>query len=298
MFTIGLYEKSIKFLKINKENKISFAYQLTDNFSIDNLYNQNKLSDSFINETSDMINEVLSKSNTASHTSRLLIDTNYCFANVIPLDFTESNDKINSNILWELSNYFPDNYKNYKINYHKLLAGSYSENIKETLIIAIKNNFIDAIKKLSKQINIKISSIDIEHFASEKYFRKIRKNMFDEETIIIIGCKKGRFDLSVINETGCIGYDYFLLEDSNFQDKLVKFYLKNEEKYQDLQINNIYLYGDESTSSAYKIINDIAKKPRLILSNPFYEIGITENVDSEIVSEGYKFVPLCGLALN
>ena len=298
MFTIGLYEKSIKFLEIGKDNKISFAHQLTENLSIDNLYTQNKLSDSFINETSEMINEVLSKSNTTSHTSKLLIDTNYCFANVIPLDFTESNDKINSNILWELSNYFPDNYKNYKINYHKLLAGSYSEDIKETLIIAIKNNFIDAIKKLSKQINIKISSIDIEHFASEKYFRKISKKMFEGETIIIIGCKKNRFDLSVINETGCIGYDYFLFEDSDFQDKLVKFYLKNEKKYRELQINNIYLYGDESTSSVYKIVNDIAKKTKLILSNPFYEIGITENVVSEIVSEGYKFVPLCGLALN
>ncbi|MCX6165727.1 MAG: pilus assembly protein PilM [Ignavibacteriae bacterium] len=298
MFTIGLYDKSIKFLEINKENKISFAYQLTDNFNIENLYSQNKSSDSSVNEASEMINEVLSKSKTTSHTSKLLIDTNYCFANVIPLDFTESNDKINSNILWELSNYFPDNYKNYKVSYHKLLSGLYSEDIKETLIIAIKNSFIYTIKKLSKQINIKISSIDIEHFASEKYFRKIRKNLFDGETIIIIGCKKNRFDLSVINETGCIGYDYFLFEDSNFQDKLVKFYLKNEEKYRNTQINNIYLYGDESTSSAYKIVNDIAKKPRLILSNPFYEIGITENVNSEIVGEGYKFVPLCGLVLN
>lgn len=298
MFTIGLYEKSIRFLEIKKENKISFAHQITENFNIEYLYSKNKLSESLINEASEMINEVLSKSNTAEHTSRLLIDTNYCFANVIPLDITESNDKINSNILWELSNYFPDDYKNYKINYHKLLAGSYSEDIKETLIIAIKNHFIDSIKKLSKQINIKISSIDIEHFASEKYFRTIRKNLFDRETVMIIGCKKNRFDLSVISETGCIGYDYFLLEDSNYQDKLVKFYLKNEEKYRNFQINNIYLYGEESTSSVYKIVNDIAKKPRLVLSNPFYEIGITENVDSEIVSEGYKFVPLCGLALN
>lgn len=298
MFTIGLYEKSIRFLEISKENKISFAYHLVENFNIENFYFQNKLSDSYINEISELINEVLKKSNASSHTSKLLIDTNYCFTNVIPLDFSEGDDKINSNILWELSNYFPDTYKNYKVSYHKLLSDLYSKDIKETLIIAIKNNFIDAIKKLSKQINIKISTIDIEHFASEKYFRKIRNNLFDGETIVIIGCKKNRFDFSVINDSGCIGYDYFLLDDSNFHDKLIKQYLKTEEKYRSLQINNIYLYGDESTSSAYKIINDIARKSRLILSNPFYEIGITENVGSDIVSEGYKFVPLCGLALN
>ncbi|MFA5405171.1 MAG: pilus assembly protein PilM [Ignavibacteria bacterium] len=298
MFTIGLYKKSIRFLEISKENKISFAHHIIDNFDIENLYTKNKLSDSFINETSVMINEVISKSKTSLQTSKLLIDTNYCFANVIPLDFSESIDKINSNILWELSNYYPDSYKNYKINYHKLLAGSYSENIKETLIIAIKNNFIDAIKKLSKQINIKISSIDIEHFASERYFRKIRKNLINEEPILIIGCKKQRFDFSLISNTGCIGYDYILLENSNFQDKLVSFYLKNEEKYRSMKLNNIYLYGDESCSTAYKIINETAKNPKLILSNPFYEIGITEDIDTEIVSEGYKFAPLCGLALN
>jgi hypothetical protein len=298
MFTIGLYEKSIRFLEINKENKISFVYNLSENINIENLYLQNKFSDKYLNETAERINNVLDESKISSHISKLVIDTNYCFANVIPLDFSESNDKINSIILWELSNYFPDEYKNYKISYHKLLSNFYSDRIKETLVISIKNNFIESIKKLSKQINIKIASIDIEHFASEKYFRTIRKNLFNGETIFIIGCKKNRFDISAINDSGCIGYDYILIEDSNFQDLLVNFYLKIEDKYRNMQVNNIYLYGDESTSTAYKIVNDIAKKSRLILSNPFYELGITENINPEIASEGYQFVPLCGLALN
>ncbi len=298
MLTIGLYEKSIRFLEINKDNRISFAYQLSENFNFENLYSQNKASDSYLNEISVSINDVLNKSKITSNTSKLLIDTSYCFLNVIPLDFKESSDKTNSDILWELSNYFPDSYKNYKISYHKLISDLYSEDIKETLIIAIKSNIIDAIKKLAGQINIKIGSIDIEHFASERYFRKIRKGYSDSETILVIGCKKNRFDFSIINDSGCIGYDYILIDDSNFHDKLKANYLMIEDKYRQMQINYIYLYGDESTSTAYKIINDIAKDSRLILSNPFYEIGITDNFDSDIVSEGYKFVPLCGLALN
>jgi Tfp pilus assembly PilM family ATPase len=297
MFTIGLFEKSIKFLEINKDNKISFAFNLTENINLDNLYLQNKLSENYLNDIAELINEVLNNSNTTFHTSKILIETNHCFANVIPLDFSETKDKINSNILWELSNYFPDGYKNCKVSYHKLLSESYSENIKETLIIAIKNNFIEGLKKLSKLINIKINSIDVEHFSSEKYFRIIRKNLLNEENILIIGCRKNRFDFSIINNSGCLAYDYFLLRDSNYQDILAKTYLKIDEKYHDLQINNIYLYGDELTSSSYNIINDISKKSRVILSNPFYEIGITDNIAQEIVSEGYKFIPLCGLAL-
>jgi len=296
MFTIGLFDKSIKFLEINKENKISFAYNLAGNINLYNLYSQNKFSENYLNEIAESINEVLNKSNTSSNVSKLLIDTNHCFTNVIPLDFADSKEKINSNILWELSNYFPEDYKNCKISYHKLLSELYSENVKETLIIAIKNNLVEAIKKLSKLIDIKIGSVDVEHFSSERYFRAIRKDLLIDENILIIGCKINRFDFSIINNSGCLAYDYFLPKDSNYQDLLANTFLTLNDKHHNLHINNVYLYGDELTSSSYKIINGISKA-RVILSNPFYEIGIMDNLDPEIVSQGYKFVPLCGLAL-
>lgn len=298
MFTIGIYDKSIKLLEINKENKISYAGQLSGKFNSENLFHPNKLSESNMNEIAGLINKELEKSKTKENVSKLLIDTGFCFTNVIPLDISETKEKISSNILWELSNYFPDSYKSYKINYHKLLSDFYTDNIKDTLVIAIKNDLIEAIKKITGLIDIKISSIDIEHFASEKYFRYIRKNLFDGEIILIIGCKKNRFDFSVINDKGCYYYDYFLPEDSVFQDNLVNQYLKIEKIFSGTQLNNIYLYGDETTSSAYKIINETAKNPKLILSNPFYELGITENVETDIISEGYKFVPLCGIGIN
>jgi Tfp pilus assembly PilM family ATPase len=298
MFTIGLSDKSIKFLEVNNENKISFAHNLTENINLDNLFFQNKFSENYLNKISEQINDILSKSNTSSNISKLLIETNYYFTNVIPLDFSSGQDKINSNILWELSNYFPESYKNYKITYHKLLSELYSENVKGTLIIAVKNSIVKTIKKLSKLIDIKISSIDVEHFSSEKYFRAIRKYLINDENILIIGCKNNRFDFSIINNSGCLAYDYFLPQNSNSQDLLAKAYIEIEDKYINLQINNVYLYGDELTSSSYKIINDISKKARVILSNPFYEIGITDNLNMEIVSEGYKFIPLCGLALD
>jgi hypothetical protein len=88
------------------------------------------------------------------------------------------------------------------------------------------------------------------------------------------------------------------VKDSNFQDNLVKTFLKIEDDYRHLQIDNVYLYGDESTAVSYKILNESSKKARIILSNPFYEIGITSNINPEIISEGYKFIPLCGLVLE
>jgi hypothetical protein len=298
MLSIGLSNNSIRFLETDKENKISFASQVTDNFKFESLNHQNKLTDSAINETSEIINNVLKEIKTSPNNSKLVIDTNYCFTSVIPLDFSESSDKINSDIIWELSNYFSENYKNYKISYHKLLAESYSENIKETLIIAVRNNLIEAIKKLSKLINVKICSIDVEHFTAEKYFRNIRKNLFNGENFMVIGCRKNRFDFSIINESGCYNYSYFIVKDLNFQDNLIKTFLKIEYYFGYLQINNVYLYGDESTAVSYNILNNSSKKARIILSNPFYEVGITNNINPEIVSEGYKFIPLCGLALE
>ncbi len=298
MLVIGIYEKSIKFLDFNKEKKISFAHNLTDSFSIESICNQNKSNDLFLNDIADNINNILLNSKTTSHTSKVLFDTNLCFTTVIPLDFNESLDKIKSNILWELSNYFPESYKNYKISYHKLLSNLHSNNIKETLIIGVKINLLDAVKKLSKLLNVKINSINIEHFASEKYYKTIRRDMINNENILIIGCKKNRIDYSIINNSGCIAYDYLLLKDINYQEYIIKSFQKIKEKYNELRINNIYLYGDESIPSIYKIINEVSKETRLILSNPFYEFGITDSINSEIVSEGYNFVPLCGLAIN
>jgi Tfp pilus assembly PilM family ATPase len=298
MFTIGLLNKSIKIIEINKDNKINFAETISNDFRLDNLCAQNKLSESNIDEAAESINTVLKKSDTNAGISKILLDTNHCFVNVIPLDLDDSNDKINSNILWELSNYFPDNYKNYKISYHKLSTDCFSNNIKETLIIGIRFDIIEAVKKLAKRIDIKTSAIDIEHFASEKYYRYMRKSLPDKGVFIIIGCKKNRIDFSIIKEDLCIGYDYFFTDESNLQEKLSSIYLKFEEKHKETKFNYIYLYGDDTTSNAYKTINEIAKNVRLTLSNPFYELGITDSVGSEIISEGYGFVPLCGSALN
>ena len=299
MFTISLSDKSIRFLETNKDKKICFAHQITDNFELENIITQNKLTDSYIDRASDEINKILKNSGTSAHTAKLVLETSQCFANVIPLDFSENKEKISSNILWELSNYFPEDYKHYKINYHKLLTESLTDSIKETLIIAVKSSKLDAIKKLSNRIDIKISSIDIEHFAAERYFRAIRKELITEENIVVIGCKKNRIDYSIINSKGCYAYSFITIEDdSNFQDKLIKAFIKFEEKYKDLDINNIYLYGDETTSAVYKIINDTSVNGRVILSNPFYEIGITDKVNTDIVSEGYKFTPLCGILIG
>jgi Tfp pilus assembly PilM family ATPase len=296
MFTIGLFEHSIRFLETKKDNKISFAGIKPDNFELDNLFKQNKLSETEISKAADSINRVLNDSGTKENTARLLIDTGKCFANVIPLDFSESKENINSNILWELSNYYPDCYKEFRISYHKLNSSVYTDCVKETLIIGIRKNVIEVLKKLSGLLNIKVTSIDIEHFASEKYFRAVRKNLFKDENILVIGCKKNRFDFSIINGESTFAYDYFEFKDSNFRERLIKTYTLLLEKSNSQPVNNIYLYGDENAPSAYKIINELSQKSRVFLSNPFYEIGITDNLSTDIVSEGYKFIPLCGLS--
>jgi Tfp pilus assembly PilM family ATPase len=298
MLSIGLFDKSIRLLEINKDNKISFAHQIAGDYTINNLILQNKSTETAISKAADSINSILNEQKTNSAFSKLIIDTSYCFTNVIPLDYSESREKINSDIIWELSNYFPDDYKNYKINYHRLLADSFSDNIKETLVIAVKKSLIETIKKLSDLVDTKIKSIDVEHFTSEKYFRNIRKSLLKEENVLIIGCRKNRFDFSIINDFGCFAFEYFTVTNSNFQDKLEETYIKLINKYSNFKINSIYLYGDESTASSYSILNEIEKKSRIILSNPFYEIGITERVPPEIVSEGYKFIPLCGIAME
>lgn len=75
-----------------------------------------------------------------------MIEASQAFLNVLPVDFNEGKANINSHILWELSNYFPENGKDFIVKYYRLNNNYISKNIDEILLIALDKNKIDIIK--------------------------------------------------------------------------------------------------------------------------------------------------------
>jgi hypothetical protein len=143
--------------------------------------------------------------------------------------------------------------------------------------------------------------MDIDHFSSEKYFRKLYKEDLAKNNFLLAGLKKNRIDLSIINNKGSLFYDYITLIESDFQKPLENYLSKKSNEIFNVKFDRIFLYGEDFVIGAYKTINRIIKKANIILSNPYSDMKISTDfikTDVDLKNDGFKFTPLCGLALN
>ena len=287
----------LRFLEINLNNEITFAEQIE--LPAEDIFvgTKNKSSENI----AGIICDTLNKYNLSHKEASLIIDSSNCFVSVIPVNYNDSKENIRSGILWELSNYYPETYKNFKINYQKLIRENPSDGIKWTLVIAINSKVSEVLKNISVQSGLKFNLMDIDHFSSEKYFRKIYKDDLIKNNFLLAGLKKNRIDLSIINNKGSLFYDYIILNESDFQKPLENYLSKKNNEIFNVKFDRIFLYGEDFVIGAYKTINRIIKKANIILSNPYSDMKISKDfikTEVDLKNDGFKFTPLCGLALN
>ena len=122
-----------------------------------------------------------------------------------------------------------------------------------------------------------------------------------KNNFLLAGLKKNRIDLSIINNKGSLFYDYITLIESDFQKPLENYLSKKSNEIFNVKFDRIFLYGEDFVIGAYKTINRIIKKANIILSNPYSDMKISTDfikTDVDLKNDGFKFTPLCGLALN
>ncbi|MDQ3020186.1 MAG: pilus assembly protein PilM [Bacteroidota bacterium] len=283
--SLGFYGNILRILKLGETKQIISKDEIALSFNIhDDLY-QKKDNDDLMNEFSDSINNVLNYDGYEPLIAGVLIDTGQTFLNVFPVDFNEEPNSINSHFLWELSNYFPDTYKNFNIKYYRLQNSFSNEKIDEALLIAIDKNKIELIKNLCNAGNIKIRNIDIDQFAVEKCLKENHQDKIKDKSILIIGCKNSRLDFSLIINEKLKHYDYENFDGDNFKTFLVnQINLLNSTSIEN-KIGKIFLYGEEAVFRVRKFLAE--------------QFG---NIDTEFITvsenDDTRFSPLYGLALK
>ncbi|TRZ63972.1 hypothetical protein D4R20_03380 [bacterium] len=298
--SIGISNNFLRLLEINGSGEISFVFESDLGFTSDELFTHGRRNGILAEEAGRVINALIKEYDFYNNNICLSIDTNQFFLSVIPIEYNESKEAINSNILWEISNYFPDSYKNFKINYFKLLYGTKSDSVHNTLIIAIHNKKIEVIKKISEFCGIKFSRIDSDHFSAEKYFRKIYYETPSDNIIIVTGCKNNRIDCSVLDKRGLLHYEYILYNGRSINDSVSVFADNITTLRNKMDINKAFFYGDEMTTSVLKLFSEKIKDLEIKLSDPFIELPLSSDLkrnDVETENDGYKFAPLCGQLL-
>lgn len=226
------------------KNETDLGFSIND----DSYFKKNK--DEAVNIFSDKLNSLSYPEAANSENSvNVLIDTSLTFLNVLPVDFSEDKKSIYAHILWELSNYFPDTYKDYIINYYRLHNNYLSENIDEILLIAVDKNKIEAIKNLCNGNGIRIRNIDIDQLAAEKCLKENYATEFENRNILLIGCKNNRLDYSFFLNGKLKYYDFQITSKTNISS----FLLKQTEFFNlmpgNAGIEKVFLYGGDKSVS-------------------------------------------------
>jgi len=223
---------------------------------------------------------------------KFVLDSRLAYINCIPLDFTDEVENINSSLIWELSNFYPDNYKNFKINYQKINCDNKELSLLgNTLIIAYQKNIAEVTRRISDISSLNISSINFDIFTAGNFISKLKALHF-----VSVGCKKDRIDISFyIN--GKISFFIPLLTKEN-QPNSVLAEIKNILALTGFEdVSDIYFYGDDSTPNLYNYFESLKTKYKSHLTNPF----IFYNLDPAFLEDrnerlnSFSFTPLFGV---
>ena len=226
--------------------------------------------------------------------SGITIDTSMAFINVIPLDMNETSGAIESHILWELSNYYPDTYKDFSKRYYKLGNPLFGGTIDEAIIIAIDRKKIRFIKGLCAQSGLQPKNIEIAHFAVEKCLTELFGRNIRNNNVIISSCSGKRIDSSLLFNGGLKFYDYDLVLERNPIKTLFEQLNRIKNKFPDTEISEIFLYGEVSGAAISSGIGNHLGEIKITHLDLFGQSGAhrTEKIDSSV------YAPLVGLALK
>jgi hypothetical protein len=118
----------------------------------------------------------------------------------------------------------------------------------------------------------------------EKCLKDSNSEIMKNKNVLIIGCRHSRLDFSLICNELLRYYNYDLTDDSNYRNMLMRHV--NNISISFHNTNDIYLYGDESTGTVKKFLEEQFGSAKI------------SYIDFPAKNIEVRFAPLYGLALK
>jgi len=250
---------------------------------------------------SSEISTYVTKRNLDIKNAGLTISSSQAFTLILPIDYSEGKQSINSKIYWELSNYFPDNYNDFLINTYRLNNILPCKNSDDFLIIAVQKNTVEFIKRIFKICSLELSVVDIDHFSAENAIRSGYNEELKGRNILLVGLKRGRIDYGYIENRKYKFYSHSkYYNDNEFNLSLTR-KLSALIKAQPIlgRVDEIYFYGDDIKDDT---IESVEKQgfAAVRIFNPFENISASDVFlkNDKLRKISYKFSASCGIALR
>lgn len=280
----------IRILQVDSE-KITFIDQL-EFVDSDFFYLEPKINFKKVNEFSDLLVTHLKKNNLFADSLKLVLDSRLAYINCIPIDYSDEVENINSSLIWELSNFYPESYKNFKINFQKINKESEELSILgNTLIIAYHKNIAEVTRRISEISSLKISSVNFDLFTAGNFIT----NNLGFNNFVSIGCKKERIDVTFYIK-GKISFFMPLLVKEDFKNVI----LSEVKKVLSLpgyeEVGQICFYGDDSTINIFNYFESSTLKYKTQIADPFKKYNLDPVFLEDRIDklQSYSFTPLFG----
>lgn len=292
--------KNITIAEVSGKKEILLLENIIAEDDISESITLDRYNDRMIFSYSDLINSALKGKSFKEHRVALLVDSSIAFMNLMPIDYNDPADNIRSQILWDLSNYFPQNYKEFNINYFRLKKNNISLDVKDTLVIALHKVKMEFIKSILEFCNLNVNITDIDHLSAEKCIRSVYGIDFKNKKNLILGIKKDKADLSIIDNTDIYYFDYMIADSYNYQERFIKTLSNIYEMNLDISFEKIFIYGDNNVRNMQNIVFSVFPEKDILISNPLpiFNYSAVKETSDNIENEGYKYTSLLGLALK
>jgi Tfp pilus assembly PilM family ATPase len=301
---ISFYSNRICFVELFKEADIislNNAESVEVELSFEDDLSKMKSNQKALTNISGEIYKYISKRNYSYDKTAVTIGTSQAFLNILPLDYSEGKQALNSKIYWELSNFFPDTYNDYIINTYRLNSVMPCINTDEFLIIAVLKNAMEFVKRLFKLCNLNLDLVDIDHFSAEHALRFNYNEAISKRNILLVGLRSGRIDYGYIENKKYKYYCYSKYSSGpEFNLSLVR---KVNSLMNGILLkqapDTIYLYGDIIRDDT---LESLIKNTRVRVEilNPFENINSSamylKNENLRKIS--YQYTPAAGAALR
>jgi len=294
---LSFSDEYIRAIGINNLNEIILIEEVASiiDFGKDISYYKNNTT--ILSEISQLISSILNTDISKIKKTGVVIDSAQAFLNIIPVDSNDDEKTVNSQIMWEISNYFPETYNDFNIKCLRLSNHKYSGNIDEALLIAIDKFKIDFCRKVCAELRLNLKAVEIDHFAAEKVLSDAYKEKISAN-VLLIGFKNERIDLSVVNKGKIRYYEYINKDDNEYHERFIHTLKNLPLNIPDLNLKDIFIYGGDLTVNIDDSVMEIFKNVPVTVIDPFYKIKLSRELLSEKSGDKnlHRFTPLCGLA--
>lgn len=299
-FAVGFSGNSIRFVGLSEDKQLSHISELETDFNFDDEIPAHHGDEHLISELASVICDNLKKVDDISSSKvSLVINTMQIFSNVMPLDVVEDEQVTSSNILWDTSIYYPDEYENFNINYYrlkKLSPEDSSDNIYNVLVLGINRNIINFYRRIFDECGLKLDLFDSDHSAATGL---ISAKEIDN-TYGLLGLKPGRIDLSINRDDEIKYFDYSYTGSFDFKRELDKDLTTLELDDNFADVKTIYIYGESLLESVKEYLEQKYSGIEIKILDPLENYtGDESSVDNILhFSSAARFAPLFGLALK